>query len=292
MIKQLTRILLAVSLPMTTMTVTGQTLVKLWETEGLSNPESVVYDKATNSLYVSNVNGAPTEKDGNGFISRLSVDGEIIQLKWLEGFNAPKGLAIYNNKLYAADIDTLVEIDIADARITNTYQVKDAKFLNDVTADKNGRIYVSDMLLNRIHCLHNGTFSIWLESPDLQSPNGLMVEKNHLIVGTWGVMTDGFATDIPGHLKKITFKDHSISSIGDGSAVGNMDGVEVDRHGDYYATDWMAGKLYRISKQGQVDLLLSLEQGTADHEIIVEQDIILLPMMNTNKLLAYRLNLQ
>ena len=43
-----------------------------WELEGLSNPESVIYDKKLNHLYISNVNGSPVEKDGNGFISIIS----------------------------------------------------------------------------------------------------------------------------------------------------------------------------------------------------------------------------
>ena len=40
--------------------------VKLWTVEGLANPESVVFDNNHKVLYVSNVNGGPTDKDGNG----------------------------------------------------------------------------------------------------------------------------------------------------------------------------------------------------------------------------------
>jgi len=261
---------------------------ELWKTEGFSNPESVIYDKTTDALYVSNVNGSAVEKDGNGFISKVSLDGKILKLEWATGMNAPKGLAIHNGKLYTADIDTLVEIDIATATIINTYKVSDAKFLNDVAASKDGKIFVSDMMMNRIHCLEDGKFSIWLETPDLQSPNGLLVEKNRLVVGAWGVMTDGFATEVPGHLKAISFKDKTITSIGDGSPVGNLDGVEGDLDGDYYVTDWMAGKLLHIEHDGEVKELLTLVQGMADHEYIIGKDLIILPMMKTNQLIAYK----
>src|SRR3989304_7399957 len=125
----------------------------LWELEGFSNPESVVYDKQNNVLYVSNVNGQVTEKDGNGFISKVSLDGAILEKEWVSGLDAPKGLALHGNKLYAADIDTLVEIDIASATITNRYQVADAMFFNDVAASNSGEIFVSDMMMNRIHAL-------------------------------------------------------------------------------------------------------------------------------------------
>lgn len=259
-----------------------------WKIDGFSNPESVIYDESSNALYVSNVNGSPMDKDGNGFISKVSLKGEILKSDWVTGLNAPKGLAIFNGKLYTADIDNLVEIDIASATITQTYNVSDAKFLNDVAAGKDGRIFVSDMMMNRIHCLENGNFSIWLETPELKSPNGLLVEDNRLVVGSWGVMTDGFATDIPGYLMAVSFKDKNINSIGDGVPVGNLDGVEHDPDGNYYVTDWMAGKLLHIQRDGKVELLLTLVQGMADHEYVNNQDLIILPMMNTNQLIAYK----
>ena len=265
------------------------TLEKLWETDGFLNPESVVYHKPTDALYVSNVNGQGNEKDGNGFISKVSIDGVILEKEWISGLDAPKGLAVYENKLYVADIDALVEIDIPSATITNRYQVIDAKFLNDVAASNNGEIFVSDMMMDRIHSLKDGKFSIWLESPDLLSPNGLHVEEGSLIVGAWGVRTEGFSTATTGHLLRVKFADKSISSIGDGSPLGNLDGVEADLDGDYYVTDWMAGKFYHVSENGHADLMLTLDQGMADLEFIEEKNLILLPMMLGNKLLAYKL---
>ena len=268
----------------------GEELKKLWETEGFMNPESVVYDKATNTLYVSNVNGAPNEKDGNGFISKVSLEGEILDKEWVADMDAPKGLAISNGKLYVADIDTLIEIDIASASITNRYQVADAKFLNDVAASPAGEIFVSDMAANRIHVLKDGQFSIWLESPDLESPNGLLVQGDNLILGAWGVMTEGFSTAVPGHLKSISLKDKTITSLGDGSPIGNLDGVEADLDGDFYVTDWMVGKLFHIGRGGEAEVLLTLEQGMADHEYIQQMDLIILPMMMGNKLIAYKVH--
>lgn len=271
----------------------GSSLERVWEVTGLSNPESVVYDADNNVLYVSNVNGAPDGKDGNGFISRVSLDGKLLEKEWVSGLDAPKGLAIADGKLYTADIDTLVEIDIASANVTNRYTVADAKFLNDVAASRTGDVFVSDMVMNRIHKLDDdsGEFSIWLESADLLNPNGLHVQgKDTLIVGAWGVMTDGFATETPGHLLSINVADKTISSIGDGAPIGNLDGVEQDSDGTFYVTDWMNGKLFHITPAGQVDLLLTLEQGMADHEFIPATGMIYLPMMNNNKLLAYRIH--
>jgi len=260
----------------------------LWETQGFNNPESVIYDASIDTLFVSNVNGSPVEKDGNGYISKILLDGTILKKQWIIGLNAPKGLAIHDNTLYVSDIDTLVAIDIPSATITNTYKVDDAKFLNDVTATNQGEIFVSDTLLNRIHRLNDDQFNIWLESPELENPNGLHVEGENLILGAWGVMTDGFATEIPGHLKSISLQGKSITSLG-GEPIGNLDGVESDGNNGYYVTDWIAGKLYQINKKGNATLLLELEQGMADLEVILEQNLILLPMMKNDKVLAYKI---
>jgi len=260
----------------------------VWETQGFNNPESVIYDASSDVLFVSNVNGSPVDKVGNGYISKVLLDGTMLRKQWVVGLNAPKGLAIYEGTLYVADIDTLVAIDIASGTINNSYKVEDAKFLNDVTAGEDGRIFVSDMVLNRIHCLCDDQFSIWLESPELENPNGLHPEGDHLILGAWGVMTEGFATEVPGHLKSISIKDKSITSLG-GIPIGNLDGVESDGNDGYYVTDWMTGKLYQIDKAGNATLLLELEQGMADHEVILEKNLILLPMMKNDKVLAYKI---
>lgn len=282
-------IILYISLSTTSVMAGGNAPEKLWEVDGLNNPESVVYDPVNDVLYVSNINGASDEKDGNGFISKISLGGKIINKKWVTGLDAPKGLAIANNKLYTADIDTLVEIDIPDSSISNRYTIADAKFLNDVATSPRGQVFVSDTVMNRVHSLDEGKFSIWLESPGLLNPNGLYVQDNNLIVGAWGVMTDGFNTETPGHLLSISLADKSIHTIGDGSAVGNLDGVEEDADGSFYVTDWMAGRLFHISPAGEVKLLLIFEKGLADLELLPDKGLILLPMMMNNKLLAYRI---
>lgn len=266
----------------------AETLTPLWALDGFRNPESVVYDAKRKVLYVSNVNGAPDGKDGNGFISRVSPGGKMIEAAWIKGLNAPKGLAISRDKLYAADIDSLIEIDLKTGAISKRYAAPRAKFLNDVAADQAGNIYVSDMMDDAIYRLAGGTFEVWLKDARLESPNGLYSEPGRLIEGAWGVMTDGFNTKVPGHLNVISLRDKKIASLGDGAPVGNLDGVEADGHGAYYVTDWMAGKLMHISASGAVKVLLKLDPGSADLTYLKSKRILIIPMMNTDRLLAYK----
>lgn len=265
------------------------TPVLSWELDGFKNPESVVYDPRLNLLYVSNVNGGPNDKDSNGSISIVSLNGNILNAEWVTGLNAPKGLAVYENILYVADIDELVAIDINHGRIINKYKVDDAKFLNDVDVADNGDIYVSDMVLNRIHKLSGDDFQIWIESEELENPNGLHFTEDDIIVGSWGKMTDGFATEVAGHLKRISINTKNISSIGDGSPVGNLDGVEGSDEIGFYVTDWFNGGLFHITAKGEATKLLDFNQGSADHEFVEKKNMILIPHMKENKLFAYKI---
>jgi DNA-binding beta-propeller fold protein YncE len=262
---------------------------QVWETAGFENPESALYDAATKTIYVSNVAGSPPDKDGNGFISKLSPDGKVTALKWVTGLDSPKGMAIVGGKLYTADVDQLAEIDLASGKILKKYPAKDAKFLNDVAADSAGNIYVSDMMTNVIWRLSAGEFTPWLSDPKLINPNGLLIEGDQMIVGPWGVMTDGFATKVPGHMLKVSLKDKSITPMGDTTPVGNLDGVEPAGDGTYWVTEWMSGKLYRMGADGKATLVLGeLGQGAADLGIIPDQKILLIPRMNDGKLTAFK----
>jgi DNA-binding beta-propeller fold protein YncE len=263
--------------------------VKIWETPGFKNPESALYDKAAAVVYVSNVNGEATGKDGNGFISTVSLDGKVLVMEWVKGLDAPKGLAMAGGKLYTADIDKLVEIDPASGRILNRYEAQNAKFLNDVAADASGNVYVSDMATNTIWRLANGTFEIFLSDEKLESPNGLLAAGDDLIVGSWGVMTDGMATKVPGHLKAVSLTDKSIRSLGAGTPIGNLDAVEPLGDDAFLVTDWVAGKVIRLGRDGTVQVLESLGQGTADLGYDPGTGTAFIPQMKTGILYGFKI---
>ncbi|MEW5727865.1 MAG: hypothetical protein AB1918_08575 [Pseudomonadota bacterium] len=283
------RILLAAALLAATVpAAAAQSLDKVWEATGFANPESVLWDPAKKVLYVSNVNGAPPEKDGNGFLSKLSPDGKMITEKWVTGLDAPKGMALAKGRLYVSDIDRLVAVDVGSGKIVKTWAAPGAKFLNDVAIDDKGDVYVSDMLDNAIWRLSAGRFDKWLADPMLDSPNGLRADKGRLIVAAWGPMTgDGFATSKPGALKAVSIADKMIRDLGPG--FGNLDGLEPDGKGGWLVTDWLNGGLFLADKRGQARRIQSLDQGSADIGVIPEQKLVLVPMMKHGRVVAYRL---
>ncbi len=258
-----------------------------WMVEGLDGPESALYDSERNVIYVSNVNGPATEKNGQGYIAKLSPEGGLIEKVWLGGLDAPKGLALVGGTLYVSDIDRLVAIDVDAGMVSAIYPAAGAKFLNDTAAAPDGRVFVSDMFTDTIHVFAGNKLEIFVQDEALTAPNGLLVEGDKLIVASWGKIKEGFETETLGHLITIDLSSKAISTLGDGTPVGNLDGIESDGSGAYLVTDWMAGGFYRIESSGQADLLLDLNQGSADLGIIPEMKLVIIPMMMDGHVVAY-----
>lgn len=281
-----------------TLTIAAQayaetTFTELWTlNEGLDKPESVAYDAKREHLYVSNVQGEPLGMDGKGYISIISLDGKTLDAAWVvDGLNAPKGMAVTEKTLYVSDIDALVAIDIEQGAVTQRYTAEGAKFLNDVTIDSNGNVYVSDMFMNTIHCLCDGEFKVWVQDAALGSPNGLFAEQQRLIVGSWGIRTDGFSTTEKGYLKTIAYSDNSkIEPLGVTDSFANVDGVESDGAGGYFVTDWIAGKLFAVDAEGKAQELMDYPQGSADLEYIPEKGLLFVPMMLDKQVKAFKKN--
>jgi DNA-binding beta-propeller fold protein YncE len=261
---------------------------QVWQATGLDGPESAVFDPDAGVIYVSNVNGEANAADGNGYISKLSPNGEIQDKEWVTGLNAPKGMALHDGKLYVSDIDELVVIDTASGEITARHKAPGATFLNDVTAADDGRVFVSDMMQNQIWQLEGDQFEMWLQDEALENPNGLLAEPDRLVVAAWGKPKEDFSTDVPGHLKAVDYQSKEITSIGPGEPLGNLDGVEPDGQGGYLVTDWFSGGLYDISEDGKAEMLMDLNQGSADHEFVEGENLAVIPMMMDGTVTAYK----
>lgn len=261
-----------------------------WTLTGFAQPESVAWAPNQNVLYVSSINGEGTAKDGNGFISKVGPDGRMIQREWLKGLNAPKGLGYKNGLLYIADIDELIVVDTGNGRVKARHKAAGAKFLNDVAIDAGGRVYVSDLFGNAIWRLNGERFGLMVSSPKLEGPNGLLVEGDKLIVGSWGVLTgNGFETSSEGYLLSVDRTSAAIEARFAPVPFANLDGVVADGRGGYIVSDWAHGNVYKVSASGENTLWLLLEQGSADIAIGPNRTV-LVPMMLNNELRAYALD--
>ena len=270
----------------------GTEAAEIWSVEGFSNPESVEYDPAHARYYVSNVDGNPTEADGAGFISIIGEDGALIEAQWVTGLNAPKGLVLSEGTLYASDIDHLVAIDVESGAVTGRYPAEGAQFLNDVDVSNDGRVFVTDMFTNAIYVFDGNSLDLWLRDDDLWHPNGIRFDGDRLIIAAWGdEILDDFTTPTPGHLIAVDLDTRAISPLGSGEAVGNLDGLARDGEGNWIVSDWIAGAIFRIDASGNAELLMDLNQGSADIDVTLHEGTlyVVVPMMNDNRVVSYSL---
>ena len=257
----------------------------LWSTNGFDMPESVAFDAAGNRLIVSVMEGAPNAVDGNGHLALLSTDGKIIDAKWATGMDAPKGLALMNGKVFAADLTSLRVVDAQTGKLLQSLPAEGSVFLNDVTTSGD-EIFVSDMMTNTIWRYADGTFEKWLENPELNHPNGLYWDNGRLLVGAWGKgLKNDFTTEAPGSLLAIDPASKAISVVA--RDIGNIDGI-ARLNGKLVLNDWINGKVFEIDADGISNEIMSEPAGLAD--ISAHDDVLYLPHMLEGRIEAVRLD--
>ncbi|MEE9443038.1 MAG: hypothetical protein V3V99_10280 [candidate division Zixibacteria bacterium] len=250
-------------------------VTKVWEIENeVRMPESAVYDAEKDLLYITNYYNA-----GQEFISKITPDGHIQELKWITDLNKPTGLAMYKDKLYTVERTGLVEIDKESGQILNRFPIPNPGFPNDFTIDENGIGYLSDSDGNTIYKFANGELKIWLQSDDIISPNAIHYEKGRLLVGCTG---DGILKSVDIETQKIT----PIVSLGAGAL---MDGITPDGRGNYIISDFY-GRVFRVNSAGEKTPLINtnaIDRFTADITFIPEKNLLIVPRLYNSKLAAY-----
>ncbi len=258
-------------------------LEQVWATDTvMRTPESVLYDAERDVIYVANINAFNKDsKDGDGFISKLSPEGEVVALEWATGLNDPKGMGIYEYMLYVTDIDEIVAIDLETGEIEETYIVEGAAFLNDITVGDDGAVYATDSDTDKIHILAGGEVTVWMNDTTLQRPNGLFMEDGQLLLASSG---GGFFAPI----------DPETQEIGDRwlTEIGSADGIAKDEKGNYIVSRWV-GEVHYVTQDGKTQKLLDTkdqEINSADIDYAKKHGLLLVPTFNDHRVVAYRIN--
>lgn len=265
-------------LALTPMSVLAQhQLQQTWLTEGLPTPESVLFvaDKKSPYLLVSLIDGEGAVADGKGGIAKLSPEGDVLEPEWVSGLNAPKGMALVNGHLYVADLTDVVVIDIKKQKILRKIPVADAVFLNDVTANASGIVYVSDTRTGKVHRIEKGKVSLYLDN--MANANGLKAIGPNLIVGA-------------GPELFVVGPDKKILSLAKGFAQG-IDGIEMTVPGEFIVSCW-AGLVYYVYADGKIQQLIDSQAdkiNTADIGYDQATKTLYVPNFFKNSVTAYQL---
>jgi hypothetical protein len=251
-------------------------LTLLWETaDSLMTNESVLFDGTSGLLYVSNIGGQdPQAKDGKGSIGTVSLDGKILNPAWVSGLNSPKGMAISNGKLYVTDIDELVEIDIATAKVSKKWKVEGSQFLNDA-ASHDGTVYFTDMRTGKVHAFANGKISTISEGH--ANINGIEIDADGTIYGL-----DGSGL--------IKWNADGTTTLLNSEVIGG-DGLIILGDGNFVASRW-PGEIWFANDSTQTLILdtKAIESNTADIGFNPSEKVIYVPTFFKNKVAAYKLD--
>ena len=269
----------------------------LWTiSTGLASPESAYYHEASNSIFVSNINGQPLEKDANGYITRITPSGRVLAEKWATGLNAPKGIRSIGNTIWVADVDEVVGFEVVGAsggRLVSRVKVEGSQFLNDLATAPHGTIFVTDSNQSRIYMIRDGKSLVFVDVADAgEQPNGLLVDSHRLLLGTIGRGPAG------GKLLAFDLKTKQRTQLTT-DAVGGIDGIERWENGSLLVTDVFGSRLLSVTPNGPVLTLMTFDQAGADFGYIPQtvthptalsyQPVVVVPFLFGNSVAAFRL---
>jgi sugar lactone lactonase YvrE len=250
-------------------------LVQLWQTDSILRiPESVKFNPQSKFMYVSNIEGQPWGKDGRGSISVLNSSGKMVNQEWVTGLNAPKGMTIYKQDLFVADLSELIQIDTKEGSIVGKHAIPGAEGLNDVTVDEQGKFYVSDSKSKKVFTWQNGRSEVYLEG--LKGPNGLLIHQNKL-----------YLLDAGGLYQVVNAKEKILIAEG---MDGGTDGIEaIDDH-SFLVSCW-SGAIWFVDLNGTKQLLLDTRTekvNAADIGYDPKKKIVFVPTFFRNSVVAYQ----
>jgi hypothetical protein len=216
----------------------------------------------------------------------------VAALKWIEGgqkgvtLNAPKGLAMHGDTLYVSDIDCVRRFNRLSGASAGETCVPGASFLNDVTVDAKGIVYVTDtgMRIDEKGATPTGTDAVYRLSPDgkatpviktteLQRPNGIVPAPDGLIVVPFG-SAEIFHIDAKG-ARHVTGK----------LPAGQLDGVVRLANGALLISSWEGKAVYRQSQGGAASPVIENVSSPADIGYDAKRKRLLVPVFTEDRLI-------
>jgi len=258
---------------------------------GFRTPESVLWDARGGVYLVSNINGAPLEKDDNGFISRIQANGQPMVWRWIKGadtavaLHAPKGMALAGDTLFVADIDVVRLFHRVSGAPLGEWPVPGATFLNDVAVGPDGTVYVTDSGLraDSAGLAPSGTDAVWrfrsgvaetvARDTSLGRPNGILAEQGGLIVVTFG-------SGAVYHLDARGTRADLVRP-----PAGSLDGVVRLADGTLLVSSWEGKAVYRLrSVVGPWTVAVDSVEAPADLGLGSQPGEVAIPLFNANRL--------
>jgi sugar lactone lactonase YvrE len=240
---------------------------------GFKFPESAAYYAKGKVLYVGNFGGeklAPAEKDGQGYISKVGLNGKVIEERWVpakggEPMHKPKGIWIQGDRLWVTDIDAVWIFDIPSKK-GRKLALPGVGFAND-PAVMGKALYVTDNRNDKLVKVEPADF-LTAKNPQITevvsgagiNPNGVAPSRDGMLylVGFKGADEPRgiFALGVSGQIKRLS------------DPLGRLDGVYEMPDGSLLYTDWGTSSLSIFGADGKPRVLAAGFKGPADFAVI------------------------
>lgn len=227
-------------------------------------PETIIWDERADVYLVSNMNGRLTVYDDNGFISRVSPDGKVLEARWIDGadravtLHAPKGMLLTDKYLIVADLGAVHYFDRDSGKPVHAVLINDSHMLNALALGKDGKsVYVTDTgrdtpdapgAIYRISHHDASRAVLVARGPELKRPNGIVSTEAGLIYAPFGQHAK--------HLYRLTDAgEHAAAARVPGS---QLDGLMDLPDGSLVVTSWEAKTVFRLTGSGAHAVLTNL----------------------------------
>jgi sugar lactone lactonase YvrE len=226
-------------------------------------------------------------KDGDGFIATLDAAGQVQNMAFATGLDAPKGMGVSDGTLYVSDIDSVKALDLSTGEVIQTYAGEGVAFLNDIAIGTDGTVYVSDTFGNAVYKIEGDGLALVAQGPDLAGANGLMeAPDGTLLVANLGDISGGFENIVPGWVVSLDLSTGMIEPYGATEPPGILDGIVDDGKGGVITTDNGAGTVLHQMPGGAPQVIATIAPGAADLDYDRASGTIVVPITPEGRVVA------
>ena len=255
-------------------------LKPVWETDTtLRTPESVLFHSVQQVLYVSCINGQATQENKSSYIAKVGLNGQVIQLKFVDSLNVTKGMGILGDKLYVTEMTQIAQIDLGTGKVLQRYPIDGAIFLTDIAVyPAKGLLYVTDSKANKVWVMAKGKTRLLRSGLPFATTNGLLLSHDQLLIGNGD-----------GSLLRLNLLTNQLSVVTKVVTTSSIDGIVALGDGRYLINE-VAGKIWSVQANGVTSLVLNMAAQSiksADTAYNPATRMLFVPTLTHNTVNAY-----
>ncbi len=266
---------------------------------GFESPRAVIHDPVADVYLVSNISGEPTEDNDAGFISRITPDGEVEELVWIQTvgpqsrLNAPKGMAIAGDFLFVVDIQCIRMYDRESGVMDEQRCLDDVTDLTGLDAGPEGSLFVTDSGLTYANGAptRTGTDAVYRLAVEDFSRGATLASGEELgnpmgiAVGSRGIFT---VTRSTGEVIRLTPEGDRTDLLSQPDR--QFEGVAFLADGGFAYSSSSDSAIYLVDGTGQLHTLLEDVDSPGDIGFDETRNRLLVPLTNENRLLIIDLH--